>query len=161
MLTTLKNWWHQEEVCTQTPELELAVTKLMVGMMAMDGKIDSNEQMEIAHLLHSRFGFSEEECNALVIQAMDESRSDLTYTKVVKHIVDTYSMEEREAILAQVWRVALADDKVDFVEERYMNRLSVLLGVSSQSLKTLKQDQEKHISELDESDRFQNPNLQN
>jgi len=161
MLTTLTNWWHQEDVCTKTPDLELAVTKLMVGMMSMDGRIDEDEHAEITHLLHVRFGFSKEESEKLVHQAMDASRADLTFAKVVKHIESNYSMQERETILSHVWSVALADGEVDFVEERYIDRLSALLGVSSETLKLIKHEQEKHLPQLKQSQRFQNPNVQN
>lgn len=159
MLTTLKNWWHQEEICTQHPALELAVTKLMVGMMSMDGGIDEDEQQEVVHLLHVRFGLPEEEAGTLVVQAMDESRSDLTFSKVVKQIKASYSLEERVGILSHVWSVALADGEVDFAEERYINRLSGLIGVPSNMLQHLKVEQEKNMVHLNESERFQNPNL--
>ncbi len=160
MLTTLKNWWHQEEVCTLNPDLELSVTKLMVGMMTLDGSIDSEEKEEISHLLNVRFGLSDDEAQDLVIQAMDDTRTDLTFTKVVKHIEANYSQQDRINVLSHVWRVALADGEVDFVEERYINRLSGLIGVSADELHQLKQEQEKHVPELDNSKRFQNPNLQ-
>jgi len=159
MLTTLKNWWHQEEICTQHPALELAVTKLMVGMMSMDGGIDQDEQQEVLHLLHVRFGLSGEEAEDLIIQAMDTSRADLTFAKVVKQIETNYSLEERISILSHVWSVALADGEVDFVEERYINRLSSLIGVPSNMLQHLKVEQEKNMVHLNESERFQNPNL--
>ncbi len=161
MLTTLKNWWHQEEVCTLNPDLELSVTKLMVGMMTLDGRIDSEEQKEIVHLLNVRFGLSDDEAQDLVIQAMDDTRTDLTFAKVVKHIEANYSLQDRINILSHVWRVALIDGEVDFVEERYINRLSGLIGVSAESLHQLKQEQEQHMPELDQSKRFQNPSLQN
>jgi uncharacterized tellurite resistance protein B-like protein len=161
MLTTLKNWWHQEEVCTQQPDLELAVTKLLVGMMSMDGEINSAEQKEVEHLLNVRFGFSEEESHDLVIQARDASRTDLAFSKVVKQIESNYSLQERADILSHVWRIALADGEVDFLEERYINRLSGLIGVSSEALQNLKSEQEKHLPQLNESKRFENPSLQN
>ena len=161
MLTTLKNWWHQEEVCTQQPELELAVTKLMVGMMSMDGQINPEEQQEIEHLLHVRFGFSDEESHDMVIQAMDDSRTDLAFSKIVKQIEANYSMQERTNILSHIWSIALADGDVDFLEERYINRLSGLIGVPSETLQALKHEQEKHLPQLNESRRFENPSLQN
>jgi len=159
MLTTLKSWWHQEEICTNAPDLELAVTKLLVGMMSMDGGIDQDEQQEVLHLLHVRFGLSGEEAEDLIIQALDTSRADLTFAKVVKQIETNYSLEERISILSHVWSVALADGEVDFVEERYINRLSSLIGVPSNMLQHLKVEQEKNMVHLNESERFQNPNL--
>jgi len=159
MLTTLKNWWHQEEVCVNTPDLELAITKLLVGMMSMDGGIDQDEQQEVLHLLHVRFGLSDKEAEDLMIQSMDTSRSDLTFSKVIEQIKTSYSLEERVGILSHVWSVALADGEVDFVEERYINRLSGLIGVSSNVLQNLKFEQEKNIPNLNQSERFQNPNL--
>jgi len=160
MLTVLKGWWNQKEACVLNPDLELSVTKLLVGMMTLDGCISSEEEQEIIHLLNVRFGLSSDKAQGLVNQVMDETREDLTFAKVVKHIEENYSLQDRVSILSHVWRVALADGEVDFVEERYINRLSGLIGVPTEELKQLKEKQEKNISHLDCSKRFINPSLQ-
>ena len=53
MLKTLKGWWRREEGSQQKPELTLAITKLMVGMMSMDGKLDDDRSEEHTSELQS------------------------------------------------------------------------------------------------------------
>ena len=66
MIKTLKNWWNQEEAGSEEPELKLAVTKLMVGMMAMDGNVDGVEYSEVVRLLTENYNLSSEASKQLV-----------------------------------------------------------------------------------------------
>ena len=153
MLASIREWWHQEENCNQQPGLDLAVTKLMVGMMAMDGVMGDEQQAEIMQLLQVRFSLTEVECAELMEQAMDSSRTDLKISKIVKQIERQYSEADRVKILEQLWSIALADGNVDFLEEQYINRLSALIGVSASTLSDLKERLEKNKASLTEHNR--------
>jgi len=157
MLKTIQGWWRREEGTQQKPELTLAITKLMVGMMSMDGKIDDTEHAQIVKMLGEQFELTSEESANLIEQAKDTSRSDLRIDKVVEQIVKYYEVDERAAILAKLWRVAMADGNIAFLEEQYINRISGLIGVPSDALAELKEKQENKYPELDQSDRFQHP----
>jgi len=148
MLASIREWWHQEENCNQLPGIDLAVTKLMVSMMAMDGIMGDEQQAEIRQLLQVRFSLTEEECNELIQQALDVSRTDLKISKIVKQIERQYSEEDRVKILEQLWSIALADGNVDFLEEQYINRLSALIGVPQNTLSDLKKRLEKSKESL-------------
>ncbi len=157
MIKTLKNWWNQEELSSEEPELKLAVTKLMVGMMAMDGNVDEVEYGEVIRLLNENYNLSIEESKALVESAMDNERDDLHFSKVVAQIEKSFSVEERAKILKKVWSIALADGDVDFMEEQYINRLSGLIGVPAVMLNELKSEQERLYPNLNQSQRYQDP----
>ncbi|OIO67488.1 MAG: hypothetical protein AUJ57_11295 [Zetaproteobacteria bacterium CG1_02_53_45] len=158
MLKTIQGWWRREEGAQQKPELTLAITKLMVGMMTMDGKIDAQERATIVSSLGEQFGLSAQESDALIVQATDKERTDLRFSAVVEQIVEHFNVEERAAILAKLWRVAMADGNIDFLEEQYINRLSGLLGVPASALAEMKAKQEQLFPDLDHSKRFQQPN---
>ena len=83
MLKTIQGWWRREEGAQQKPELTLAITKLMVGMMTMDGKIDAQERATIVSSLGEQFGLSAQESDALIVQATDKERTDLRFSAVV------------------------------------------------------------------------------
>jgi len=157
MIKTLKNWWNQEESSTEEPELKLAVTKLMVGMMAMDGNVDEAEYCEVIRLLNENYELSIEESKVLVEKAMDNERDDLHFSKVVAQIEKSFSVEERAKILKKVWSIALSDGDVDFMEEQYINRLSGLIGVPPVMLSELKDEQERKYPNLNHSQRYQDP----
>ena len=155
MLKTIQGWWRREEGARQKPELTLAITKLMVGMMSMDGKIDDDEHTEIVKMLGEQFEITSEESSNLIDQAKDTSRSDLRIDLVVKQIIDQYNVDERAAMLAKLWRVAMADGNIAFLEEQYINRISGLIGVPPDALAELKEKQEDKYPDLDHSGRFQ------
>ncbi|MFQ5518920.1 MAG: TerB family tellurite resistance protein [Mariprofundus sp.] len=158
MLKTIQGWWRREEGTKQLPELTLAITKLMVGMMAMDGNIDAEERNAIVKLLGEHFSLSDDKSAELIDQATDEKRTDLSFNKIVEQIKAHYNVDERATILAKLWRVAMADGDINFLEEQYINRLSGLIGVPSELLSELKEKQETLYPDLEQSDRFQHPN---
>jgi len=148
MLTTLKKWWYQEEPCTEKPALELAMTKLMVGMMTMDGDLHESQHGEIVRYLNARFELSEEESKELIEQTLSKDACAGSFAKIIAFIEENYGVEERIAMLAQVWNVAIVDGEIDFIEEQYINRLSGLMGISTESLSELKLQQEKKFTNL-------------
>lgn len=156
MIKTLKNWWNQEEAGSEEPELKLAVTKLMVGMMAMDGNVDGVEYSEVVRLLTENYNLSSEASKQLVEDAMDNERDDLQFSKVVAQIESSFSVEERAQILKKVWSIALADGDVNFMEE-HINRLSGLIGVPPAMLSELKDEQERRYPNLNNGQRYQDP----
>lgn len=132
MLKTLERWWkEEEELHPDKPELTLALTKLMVGMMAMDGVMHESQKAEIIKQLGERFDLSAEESEELMQQA---SESDHCFERLVKQINESFDVAERTTILQELWQVAIADGEVDFREDRFINRLSGLLGVPADCL---------------------------
>lgn len=135
MLNKLKQWWNDGEEAVQgAPDLSLTVTKLLTGMMIIDGKVDDNEYSEIIDILQARFGMSAEECAALIEQAIANDAPVQRFEQMVEQLTIAYNIEQRTEILRALWRVANADGEVDFVEDQYINRLSSLIGVSTEAL---------------------------
>jgi len=153
MLNTLKHWWHEEEKSShRQPELSLCITKLMVGMMGMDGKLDDCEQNEIVKLLGEHFGQSRQESFALIEQAKS---LNLQFDEIIYQITSEYDLDERAEMLGQIWQIALSDGEVDFLEEQYINRLSSLINVSADALAAAKQRHEISAPELQQASRYQ------
>ena len=153
MLKTIRDWWHEEEVCTKEPELTLAITKLMVGMMHMDGRTEE-EYNEIVNSLQKDFSLSEEEAKSHVDQAMDEGRADLAFPKIVAQVEKNYTVEERAGILRQLWRIAMADNDIDFLEEQYINRLASLIDVPTDMLNEMKKQEEEQFPNINQDKRY-------
>ena len=154
MFKTIQGWWRREEGCQQKPELTLAVTRLMVGMMSIDGKIDDEERQKIAELVSEQFDLPQKESDELVGQAMDNERDDLRIHLVVETIKDSFSIDDRAAILAKLWRVALADGNIAFLEEQYINRIASLIGVPTSDLAELKEREEQLFPGISRADQY-------
>jgi len=156
MLKTIQGWWHREEGAEQKPGLTLAITRIMVGMMTVDGIIDDTERAEITNMLGDFFDLTPENAEAILAEAIE---SKDTFSHVIRQIDEKYDMEDRIALLAKLWRVALADGNVSFLEERYINRIASLIGVDTSALKQLKAREEEMFPDLEHSERHQNPRL--
>jgi len=153
MLNTLKQWWHEDQQSgPEQPKLSLYITKLMVGMMSMDGKLDQRERDEIVKLLGEHYGQSRLESMALIEKATD---SDLKISDIVRRITSEFDIQQRTEILSQIWQIALADGEVDFLEEQYINRLSSLIKVPVEALTQAKQRPESAMLDLQQAARFQ------
>ena len=140
MLKTLERWWKEEDsLHPDQPELTLAVTKLMVGMMAMDGVMHENQHNEIIRVLSDRFKLSSDESEDLIRQAKGKEGSELRFQSLVDQINKEYDQAQRTAILQELWQVAIADGEINFKEDRYINRLSGLLGVSADCVSKAKE----------------------
>jgi len=148
MFKTIQGWWRREEGCRQLPEITLAVTRLMVGMMSIDGKLDDDERQKIVTMVSDQFDISAEESASIIEQAMDSERSELAIDLVVKKITESFSLDDRAAVLAKLWRVAIADGNIDFLEEQYINRIAALIGVPGSDLAELKAREEKTFPDL-------------
>ncbi len=150
MLKTIQGWWRREEGCRQMPEITLAVTRLMVGMMSIDGKLDDDERQEIVAMVCKQFDISADESDTLIEQALN---SELGIDMVVKKITDSFSVEDRAAVLAKLWRVAIADGDIDFLEEQYINRMAALIGVPGSALAELKAREEQLFPDINHANR--------
>jgi len=155
MFKTIQGWWRREEGCRQMPEITLAVTRLMVGMMSIDGNLDDDERQEIVTMVCEQFNISADEGATLTEQALDTERRELGIDLVVKKITQSFSVEDRAAILAKLWRVAIADGNIDFLEEQYINRIASLIGVPTSSLAELKAREEKLFPDLSHTNRHE------
>ncbi|MDX8398540.1 MAG: TerB family tellurite resistance protein [Mariprofundaceae bacterium] len=139
MFNTMKRWWHVEsESEGPVPDLSLAVTKLMVGMMGVDGKIDQEERDEIIILLEKYYDMSAQDSSEMIEDCLNGEAVNLRLEEVVKYINEHYSIEKRTQIIEQIWRVAHADGEIDFIEDRYLNRISSLLAIPVNTLSNLK-----------------------
>ena len=155
MLNALKKWWRNEEDCGETPELKLAITKLMVGMMGMNGTKSVEEYNEIILLLEKYFDLTHEEGVSLIEEALDDSSTKLRFDKVVHKVENSFSVEQRCDVLGHLWMIAMADGEISAIEENYINRLAGLLDVPTTMLNKAKAKLEAEKSDLNQSKRYQ------
>jgi uncharacterized tellurite resistance protein B-like protein len=154
MLNTMNNWLKQDKGSHTTREVQLNITKLMVGMMAADGHFDEFEFHEIQFFLTENFDFTPAESRRFVEQVKLDYTDDDTFDSGVQTISSSFSIEERGYILSMVWRIALIDGKISANEELYLDRLSHLLDVPEETLSQLKKAQERDFPDMGEREPF-------
>ena len=137
MLNTLRQWFDLEaELITEEPDKMLIISKLMYGMIAMDGGIDEYEKKEVSDLMHERFGLSREESEAMIMQLGEEEHN---FEETIRQANKLFSQEEKLSLVKDIWKIAAADGEIDFREDRYLNRISVLFDLSATELNEIKE----------------------
>jgi len=141
MLKTMKHWWNNEpEIEISDQPIELTVTQLLVSMMKMDDNLHPKQRAEVIHLLQTRFQLSETAAEGLCQKVVQSDSPVPVFARLAKQIRKHYIRSEIADLMHDIWQVAIADGHVDFQEERYLSRISSLLGVPANMLTEAKLD---------------------
>lgn len=137
MIKTLREWFDLEsDLIAEEPDKMLIISKLMYGMIAMDGDIDEHEKREVATLMNSRFGLSQDESETLIQQLSEEQHN---FEATIRQANELFSSDEKLALVKDIWKIAAADGEIDFREDRYLNRVSVLFDLAANELNEIKE----------------------
>jgi uncharacterized tellurite resistance protein B-like protein len=110
--------------------LLIAVMVIFIEVCSADQNIDEEETLQLVSVLESYYGIPEELTVKYVEQAIAERQKAGSLDSFVKIINDSYNDLQRELLLSLVWRMVLADDKVEdkerklVVQMRYRFKLS-------------------------------------
>lgn len=119
---------------TQMPDSDarIALGALLVRLARADGDYSEVEVDRIDRILTKRYGLSPFEaaklrgdCETLETEAPDTVR----FTRAIK---DAVAYEDRQAVIAAMWEIVLADGERDAEENSLMRMIAPMLGVSDQ-----------------------------
>jgi len=132
MLRRLKRLLQGEQPPATRPahDIRLAVAALMAEVMRMDGRLDAAERGQILSALAQRFRLTREEAAALITRAGEAAEQALDLHQFTSVVIRHYTTEQRQQIVADLWRVAMADGYADAHEEQLIRRVSDLIGIS-------------------------------
>lgn len=108
----------------------LALGALMVRLARADGDYAADERARILSMLDARYGDGE----ALLAAAETAERDALDHHQFTRVLKETWSPEERAALLEELWAVVLADGVRDDEENALMRQFAGLLYVSDQDV---------------------------
>ena len=135
MIKRLKNLFRGmtgDEAPGTEHDIATAVAALMVEVMLMDGRLDEAEQGVIASLLKRRFSMDDAAIDALIRQATTEADKAHDLFQFTSRIIKAYPINQRSAIIRELWQVAMADGHADAYEEQLIRRIAELIGVHHQ-----------------------------
>lgn len=135
MLRTLRALFAQQ--ITQFAEepkaqhsLELAAAALLIEISRADDDISLVERDAMRAVIGRVFHLSDGEVDEIMTtaeSAVDTAVSLFDFTAVVN---EQFSREQKIGLLAMLWTVAYADEKLDHYEEYYIRKIADLLHVS-------------------------------
>ncbi len=109
--------------------IQLAVTSLMITTAKHDGIFDEIEKQEILKLLNNYFKLTDESLNNLfeTSASMVDNASDIhQFTSKINSSLDD---EEKIEIIEMLWRIIIADGRIDDYENALIRKLSGLLYI--------------------------------
>lgn len=105
----------------------LAAAALLTEVARADAHRDEAEEGAMQEALSRAFGLSAADVGTVLRDAQAEvkaSASDYAFTRLIN---ESFTAEEKSALLAEMWRVAFADGNLHKYEEHYIRRITALL----------------------------------
>lgn len=118
-----------EASATDATQIERVCAILLVEIARADHEIESVEREEIARAIGASSALSATEIDELIDEALCEADATLSLHSHISEINRQFSKQEKFALVEQMWRVALADGKVDQYEEYTIRKLCDLIYV--------------------------------
>ncbi len=137
MLNQLKRFFREHLTPSTTDtaveakhRLQLAVGALLLEMTRVDGEIRPEQCARVEAAIQAQFDLSSEE-TAELIRLAEAERDDATdYFQFTQLINAHYTAQQKEAVIEQLWAVALADQELHRYEEHLVRKIAQLMHVS-------------------------------
>ncbi len=111
-------------------DVELATASLLVEMARSDFQEDPEEHELIAELLGARFGLEPSAVRELIDRAEQRADHAVSLQEFTRLLHTQLDPQQKFAIVEMLWRVSLADGRIDKHEEHLVRKVAGLLYVS-------------------------------
>jgi len=121
------------EKATQSNEIkiELAAAVLFYEIGRADFSVDEVELGQIREALAHTFQLTDAETEELMAEAVDRSKTSHDYHQFTKVVHAQFSHDEKCQLMKHLWRIALADGKIDPHEEHLLRKIADLIYISN------------------------------
>lgn len=100
-------------------DLHVAAAVLLIEMAGSDQGIAAQEAQAVCALMGQEFGLAEETLPELVQTAVSARQQKGKIDEFVKAINANFDDSQRQRLLAMIWKIVLADGKVEKFEQRF------------------------------------------
>lgn len=138
MLTRIKNLLAPPETATPpaADRVHVAAAALLVRAAQIDGTLDAREEALLSHITKTHFGLSEAEADALIALAHTEAEEANDLFRWTHKINAHFSYDHKLQLIELLWRVVLADGRLDDYEANLLRRVAGLIYVSDRDAGT-------------------------
>jgi uncharacterized tellurite resistance protein B-like protein len=109
--------------------LRVATAALLLEMANADFHTEPEELDAVKRAIQEELELSSADADQLITEAEVETRQSVDYFHYTNLINKACSLEEKTAIIEMMWRVALADGRVDKYEEHLIRKIANLIYV--------------------------------
>lgn len=114
--------------------VRVATALLLIEVARADYDEDLAEDKAVAKLLRDFFELSENEVSILMDEARVESDYAVSLQAFTRQLHESLTLEEKHRVVDMLWRVALADRRLDKNEDYLVRKVADLLYVSHSDL---------------------------
>lgn len=134
MLTRLMQLFETdaEEVPPETHALPEAVATLLAEIALSDGLLADEESEKLTRLIEKRFKLSAADAAAIADRGLAHARASTDMFRAVRRVNDGMSEAEKIDLMTDLWRIVLADGRIDDFEAALMRKLAGLLYIRDQ-----------------------------
>lgn len=111
-------------------QLAIAATALMVQLSRVDNHEDERELQTIVDCAVQAHEVTRDEAEEILRDALDHADDATSLYEFTGLINDQLDQEDKQSLLESIWRVALADGRVDKYEEHLIRRIADLLHLN-------------------------------
>ncbi len=123
-----------EEPRVSSKDLRVAACSLLLEMAETGGKFLDSERERILSIIREEYGLSDEEAVLLFEDSREELKESIDLWQFSNAINQHYSPDEKIRLIEDVWKIALADGKLDQYEDYMVHKLANLLRLSHKQL---------------------------
>jgi len=119
-----------EPVKPDAHQLAVAATALMVQLSRVDNDEDQRELQTIVDCAVMAHQVTREEAEEILADALEHADDATSMYEFTGQINDTLDQADKQSLLTSIWRVALADGRIDKYEEHLIRRMADLLHLN-------------------------------
>lgn len=120
------------------PDEQVAVCAILLEVAYADREFAPEEFQVLTRQLGSYFGLPPDQVTELIALSEQEREKATDLWPFTSRIARDYSPEKKEALLTMVWRIILADGKLDPYEDQLARRFQSMLSVNHSLLMAAK-----------------------
>mgnify|MGYP003593050510 CR=1 FL=1 len=127
----------------QSRELQVAVAALLLEMANSDADFSAEELNRVVSIMFIEMETPEHETAEIVEMVEFMKRDGSTLERFIKAINEVFSVEQRQMVLALIWRMVKADGKIQSFETTLATDLRKRLGLGLEQAVFARQMAEK------------------
>jgi len=120
----------EEPVEPDAHQLAVAATALMVQLSRVDNDEDERELEVIVDCAVKAHQITREEARDILDDALNHAEDATSLYEFTGRINEYLDQVQKQALLTSIWRVALADGRIDRYEEHLIRRMADLLHLN-------------------------------
>jgi uncharacterized tellurite resistance protein B-like protein len=110
--------------------MQFSTAVLLVEIARADHDRQDVEYVEMRRQLGINFGISEEESRTLLEAAEAAAENAVSLHEFTRLLHDEMSYEEKTTVIEMLWRIALADNRLDKYEDYMIGKIADLLYIA-------------------------------